>query len=450
MAPRTRDLISLVSFLFAALYVLPALSEAPAAGGDWPQWRGARRDGLSTETGLLKEWPEGGPRLLWTAKDAGKAYSSVSIASGRLYTLGDREDGSYLIAYDVAGGKQVWAAKNGPIYPNTRGGGPRGTPTVDGEMVYALSGGGNLIAAESATGKERFSFNIFKEWKGACPHWGSSESPLVEKDLLIVTPGGELATVVALDKSTGKPVWKLEEKDKAGYSSAIACDAAGIRQVIAFTARGALGIRAADGKLLWRNDDASNPVANIATAVVRGDHVFISSDYMSKGGVLLKLEKDGEGVKAVPVWQKQEMKTHHATALLVGDHLYGVSGNSPAVLTCMEFLTGKVVYPAGDDRRKAEKALQKSGIVYADGHIYCLGEEGEAALVEANPKELVVKSRFHAFDEKQDPGQTHRKKLNTWSHPVVAGGRLYLRNHDQIYCYDIKASDREEKPPSSP
>jgi len=419
--------------LFLGVVFILALPAA-AAADDWPQWRGPRRDGISEEKGLLKEWPEGGPKLLWTAEKAGGGYSTVAVTGGKVFTQGDREDGCFLIAYDAATGKEAWAAPNGPIYPNSRGGGPRGAPTVDGELAYALSGSGHLVCAESKTGKVRFELDVFREFQAQVPHWGVSESPLVEKDLLIVTPGGSAATVAALDKRTGKTVWKAAAgRDRAGYSSTIALDAAGVRQVVAFTSRALIGVAASDGRVLWRHEKAANGVANVATPIARGDQVFVSSDY-GTGAALLKLVKDGEGVKAEEVYFSKRMQNHHATCVLWGDHLFG-PGDKNGAFTCMEFATGKVIYPGDQDRRSAR--VQKGGLVYADAHFYCLGEEGEMALVEANPKELVVKSRFKPFGMTPDPN-AHGSRRNTWSHPVIAGGKLYLREQDNLYVYNVK------------
>jgi outer membrane protein assembly factor BamB len=412
---------------------LSPASPVPAAPGEWPQWRGPQRDGVSSETGLLKEWPKEGPKLVWTARGAGGGYSAVTIAGGRLFTQGDRVDGEYVIAFDIKDGKELWALANGPIYPNSRGGGPRGSVTVDGELAYALGANGRLVCLEAATGKSRFQIDILKGFQGRSPHWGLSESPLIEKDLLIVTPGGDDATVVALDKRTGKPVWRLKEKDRAAYSSAIAADIAGLRQVVVFTAKGVLGMAAADGKFLWRYDKAANGVANVATPIVSGDQVFVSSAYGS-GAALLKLTAAGGGVEATEVYFTKAMKNHHATCVLVSGYLYGFSDGT---FTCMEFASGKVSYPSAEERRGSH-GVQKGGLVYADGRLYSLGEEGEMALLEANPKQLVVKSRFQPFSMKSDSG-AHGKRRNTWAHPVVAGGRLYLRNQEEIYAYDVKA-----------
>ncbi len=411
----------------------PAAMTAAADAGEWPGWRGPKRDGASTETGLLAEWPKDGPRLVWTAVGAGGGYSTVSLAGGKLFTQGDRLDGAYVIAFDPATGKEIWSFRGGPVYPNSRGGGPRSTPTVDGDRVYALDGGGNLSCLDAATGKKRFALNILDEFKGSNPHWGISESPLIEKDLVIITPGGSVATVAALDKMTGKMRWTLLQRDKAAYSSTIAADLAGRRQVLAVTNKGLIGMDAADGKFLWRYDKAANQVATVPTPIARGDHVFVSSGY-GAGAALLKIVKDGEGFQAQEIYFEKRMQNHHATSVLVGDHIFGYSDRSS--FACMEFLTGKIVYPSDEDSRK--KNMQKCGLVYADGHFYCLGEVGEMVLAEANTKEFVAKSRFKPFEMQPDPKAKNGRR-NTWAHPVVAGGRLFLRNQDNIYCYDIKA-----------
>jgi len=423
------------SAISSALLLGSILAPAPAPAADaaeWPAWRGPKRDGVSTETGLLKKWPKEGPRLIWAATGAGGGYSTVSLAGGKFFTQGDRADGAYTIAFDSATGKEAWSFRTGPIYENNRGGGPRGSPTVDGDRVYALDGGGNLSCLDAATGKKRFALNILDVFKGDNPNWGISESPLIEKDLVIVTPGGSEATVAALDKMTGKTRWTLRQRDRAAYSSALAADIAGRRQIVVFTNKGLIGMDAADGKFLWRYDKAANGTANVATPIVRGDHVFISSGY-GTGSALLKIVKEGDGVAAQEVYFEKRMQNHHGTSVLVGEHLFGYSDRSSFV--CMEFLTGKIVYPSDADARR--RNMQKCGLVFADGHFYCLGEEGEMVLAEANTKEFVAKSRFKPFGMEPDP-KARGGRRNTWAHPVVAGGRLYLRNQDKIYCYDIK------------
>jgi len=399
-----------------------SFAQDKAPSGEWPQWRGPQRNGLSSEMGLLKSWPTEGPPLVWKTNGAGEGYSTVSISQGRLFTMGNRGDGDaraeYVIALDVATGKELWAARNGSPFANDRGGGPRGTPTVDGDVLYALGGQGELSCLQVKTGQARWHLSLFDKFGGRNNRWGISESPLLEGDWVICNAGGPGASIVALDRRTGELVWKTEElSDRSAYSSAIAADVDGMRQILHFTARGAVGVSARDGKFLWRYDKVANKTADIATPIFQDNLAFFSSAY-GTGCVLLRLRADSTSAEAAEVYFNRDMRNHHSSCVLVGDHLYGFSD---AVLTCMEFKTGKVAWQ--------DRSVGKGSLIYADGHLYCFSERGVVGLIEATPGGYREKGRF-----KIEPGQ-----WPTWSHPVVAGGRLYLRDQDTIYCFDVQA-----------
>ncbi|HKR22473.1 MAG TPA: PQQ-binding-like beta-propeller repeat protein [Pyrinomonadaceae bacterium] len=396
-----------VVFLLAVPVSLLAQSNAI-----WPQWRGPNRDGISKETGLLKQWPADGPALVWKAAGAGSGYSSFSVANGRLYTMGLRGEREFVVAFDVATGKEAWATAHGGKFENDRGNGPRGTPTVDGDRIYALGGNGDLSALEARTGKLLWSKNVLKEFGGSQIRWGISESPLVVGNKVLVNAGGPGASVVALNKNDGAVIWK-SQSDGAGYSSAIPLQVNGGTQVIFFTSTRAVGLDLNDGKLLWDYSRPSNNVANIATPIARGNRVFVSSDYGTGGGVV-EIKPDG---KAQEIWFTKEMRNHHSSSVLIGDHLYGFSS---AILTAMKFDTGEVVW--------RDRSVGKGSLVYADGLLYCFSEKGVMGLVEATPAGYVEKGRF----------TIQMGDLPTWTHPVVAGGRLYLRDQDTIYAYDVK------------
>jgi len=405
--------LRVASVLGAGLILLCSYVGAAAqSGGEWPQWRGASRDGISKETGLLKQWPAAGPPLLWKATGAGRGYSSVSISKGRIYTLGLRGDKEYVIAFDAATGKEVWATAHGTAYHDSRGDGPRGTPTVDGDRVYSLGGGGDLSAVDAKSGKLLWQMNVLQKFGGSNITWGISESPLVVGEKLLVNPGGEGASVVALNKKDGSLIWK-SQSDRAGYSSAIPLQVGGKTQVIFFTNNRGIGLDLETGKLLWEYSKAANNVANAATPVARGNRVWISSDYGTGGG-LVELKPDGT---AAEVYFTKEMKNHHSTAILVGDHLYGFSSN---ILTAMRFDTGEVAWK--------DRSVGKGSLVYADGHLYAFSENGVVGLVEATPAGYREKGRF----------RIQQGSLPTWTHPVVAGGRLYIRDQDTIYAYDVR------------
>ena len=399
--------------LWVLLLVLSMASVSVAqSNANWPQWRGPNRDGISKETGLLKQWPAEGPPLAWKASGAGRGFSSFSVANGKLYTMGLRGDREFIIAFDVATGKEAWATANGNAFRNDRGDGPRGTPTVDGDRVYALGGSGDLSALDARTGKVVWTKNILKDFGGRNITWGISESPLIVGDKLLVNPGGPDASMVALNKSDGSVIWK-SQSDKAGYSSAIPVQINGGTQVVFFTSQRAVGLDLKDGRLLWEYAKPSNNVANAATPIARGNRVFISSDYGTGGGVV-EIKPDST---AQEIWFSKEMRNHHSSSVLVGDYLYGFSS---AILTAIKFDTGEIAW--------RDRSVGKGSLVYADGRLYCFSERGVVGLVEATPTGYVEKGRF----------RIEAGDLETWTHPVVAGGRLYLRDQDTIYAYDVR------------
>jgi outer membrane protein assembly factor BamB len=404
----------------AAAFLLPAaiVLSLPAAvsnraADDWPQWRGPNRDGKSAETGLLKQWPAGGPPLAWRATGAGEGYSSFAVANGRLYTLGARKGTEYLIAYDAAGGKRLWETANGRQFENDRGSGPRATPTVDGDRIYAFGASGDLSAVDAASGKPIWKVNVLSEFGGSNINWGLSESPLVLSDRILVNAGGP---IVALKKTDGSQIWKSEGLGPAGYSSAVLHEAGGIREAIYFTHTGVIGVDVNSGKRLWSYDPVANDTANIATPIVRGNKVFVSSDY-GTGAALLELTPGGGGVRAKEIYFTRDMRNHHASSVLVGDHLYGFSS---MILTAMNFDTGQVAW--------RDRSVGKGSLVFADDRLYLYSERGTVGLAEASPAGYREHGRF----------EIKTGNLPTWSHPVVSGGKLFLRDQDTIYAYDVR------------
>ena len=399
-----------IALLSLALGLASQAMAQPAAL--WPQWRGPNRDGISKETGLLKQWPAEGPPLVWKATGAGRGYSSFSLADGKLFTMGLRGDREFVIAFDIATGKEAWATAHGSAFSNDQGDGPRGTPTVDGNRVYALGGNGDLSALDVRTGKIVWTKNVLKEFGSTNIRWGISESPLVLGNKVLVNPGGPGASIVALNKADGSVIWK-SQSDKAGYSSAIPVEINGATQVVFFTSERAVGLDAKDGRLLWDYSRPSNNVANVATPIVRANRVFISSDYGTGGGVV-EIKPDN---KAEEIWFTKDMRNHHSSSVLIGDYLYGFSS---AILTAIKFDTGEIAW--------RDRSVGKGSLVYADGHLYCFSEKGVVGLVEATPAGYKEKGRFRIPQD----------SLETWTHPVVAGGRLYLRDQDTIYAFDVK------------
>ncbi|MEJ2111725.1 MAG: PQQ-like beta-propeller repeat protein [Acidobacteriota bacterium] len=310
------------SKLFPVILVM-FLASAIAAEYDWPQWQGPDRDNLSKEIGLLKEWPPQGPPEIWSISDIGNGYGSVSISGDRIFVQGSADGQSAVYCLNRLDGKTIWTTPLGPAGSNDKGGGPRGTPTIDGSRLYALSENGDLSCIETSDGTPVWSMNILDEFKGANIKWLISESPLVDGKNLIVTPGGKNSTVVALDKLTGKTVWTTEElSDAAGYASCIVEDVQGVRTIMTITSGAGVGIRASDGKLMWRYDKVANRVANIATPVFFNDKVFYTTDY-GTGCALLQLKTENGMVAAEEVYFNKNMKNHHGGVVLVDRHIYG-------------------------------------------------------------------------------------------------------------------------------
>lgn len=390
------------------------------SAADWPQWRGADRTDISKESGLLKSWPEGGPTLAWINKDVGLGYSGYAIAGGKLFTLGLRGDDELLIAVDVKTGKELWATPVGPILKNNWGDGPRATPTVDGDTVFALSGTGALIAAKTTDGKEVWKTNM-RDFGGRTPGWGFCESVLVDDGKVICTPGGKQGTLLALEKATGKKVWQSEGwDDGAQYSSPIVATHNGKRQYIQLTMQHVAGVEAKTGKVLWKSEWPGK-TAVIPTPIYKDGHVYIASGY----GVGCKLVKLGADGSAENVWENTNMVNHHGGVILVGDKLYGYSEKGG--WTCQDFKTGEVTWAA--------KNLGKGAIHCADGMFYCLDEgSGTVALVEVSDKGWNEKGRF-----KLTPQTERRSKSGRiWTHPVVSDGKLYLRDQELLFCFDVK------------
>jgi outer membrane protein assembly factor BamB len=396
----------------AVVLSLPAVVSNLALD-DWPQWRGPNRDGHSVEKGLLKDWPAAGPPLAWRASGAGEGYSSFAVAGGRLYTLGARAGTEYTFAFDVASGKKLWEVANGKRFDNDRGSGPRATPTVEGARIYSFGASGALSALEAATGKVLWTVNVLSKFGGSNIRWGLSESPLVLADRILVNAGGP---IVAVKKTDGSQIWK-SNGEAAGYSSAVLHEAGGVRQAIYFTHTRVVGVDVNSGKRLWGYQQVANDVANIATPVVRENRVFVSSDY-GTGAALLELTPSGGGMQAKEIYFTRDMRNHHSSSVLVGDHLYGFSS---AILTAMNFNDGQVAW--------RDRSVGKGSLVFADDRLYLYSERGTVGLAEANPTAYREHGRF----------ELKTGDLPTWSHPVVSGGKLFLRDQDNIYAYDVRA-----------
>jgi hypothetical protein len=408
--------------LFALL--APANPGLRAGSFDSPQWRGVHRDATSPETGLLQDWPKDGPPLAWKATGLGAGYSEVAVAGGRIFTMGQRPNPeaknkpveTFVIALNEADGKELWATRTGPNYSD----GPRSTPTVDGDRVYALDPHGNLLCLDAADGKVHWSKNLPKDFGGEVGGWHYSESVLIDGDRLVCTPGGKEATLVALDKKTGDTIWKCpvpKDGDRAEYSSVVVADVGGQKQYIQFLHSGVVGVKASDGTFLWRYNHPANGTANCSTPVYHDGRVFAASAY-GQGGGQARVPGDAGKDKAEEVYFLKEMQNHHGGMVLVDGYLYGEGGGQ---LYCVDFKTGDVMWHEGKPG--------KGSIAYADGRLYYRSEGGPVTLVEANPKKYVEHGRFEPPKGGSDP---------SWAHPVLANGKLYLRHGDVLFCYDVK------------
>ncbi|MGZ0168785.1 MAG: PQQ-binding-like beta-propeller repeat protein [Planctomycetales bacterium] len=422
------------SFLRSTLTVVVLLVSTnlfAAKPGDWPQWRGANSDGISQEKGLLPEWPEGGPKTVWQVDTLGDGYSSLAIVDGRIFTQGNVDGEGRILCLKESDGSLIWSVhspRESKLFKHGKGDGGRGTLTVDNGLVYAEGGGGDVTCLKAETGEIVWTKHLKDDFGGSVPDWGFSESPTIDGSNVIVTPGGKDGAVVALNKLTGDVVWRSAGVgDKAHYCSAVIVESHGVRQVITFTggigskkspvspAR-VIGLDAETGDLLWSYDKSANRTANVSTPLFHNNAVFSASAYGTGGG-LARLTKSDDGFVAEPAYFESKIQNHHGGMVLVDGFIYGTGSNS---LICMNFETGEIVWQ--------DRSAGKGAVTYADGHIYLYGEKNKVALVEANPKVYVEKGFFEV--EKGD--------FPAWAHPVVANGRLYLRDMEQLTAFDIR------------
>jgi outer membrane protein assembly factor BamB len=406
------------------LIVGVSLFSLPALGADWPQWRGPERNGISRETGLLQQWPADGPKLLWQIQELGSGYSTPSVVGDRLYVLSNEgmED-EFVRCLAVADGKLIWSARigsvganQGPQYP-----GVRSTPTVDGQSLYALGSNGDLARLETATGKIQWQKNLEADFGGQRGKWAYAESPLVDGDVLVCTPGGADATIVALNKNTGDVIWKsaVPGGEQAAYASVIIVNAGGVKQYVQLLGNGLVGVDAKTGKFLWRYDRiAEGSPANIPTPVAREDFVYSST---GKGGGLVQLKASGGEVAAEQVYAQQKLPTSIGGSIELNGYLYGTAGQA---MLCVDFSTGELKWE--------NRGIAPGAVLYADNRLYLHGENGDVALVEATPEAYREHGRF------TPPNQPDRGKAKAWTYPVVANGRLYIRDQGSLWCYDVK------------
>ncbi len=431
---------------FPLCLVVLALVASLAAADDWPQFRGPRRDGVSTEKGLLRSWPKGGPKLMWSFKNAGLGFSSLAIANGKLYTMGTRDKDDIVLCLDAVKGTELWTAKVGPIFTfkgNEWGDGPRSTPTVDSNHLYALGGQGDLVCFDISgkQPKEVWRKNMVKDLGGKLMFhtfsWGYCESPLVDGKLLVCTPGGAQGTLAALDKMTGAVVWRSTDlKQAAPYSSIMPAAINGERQYVQASYDNASpagylnAVAGKDGKLLWSQKTVPSEIFNIACPpIVKGNLVYQTT---YEGCHLFEI---GPGNKATEKYKRPSqrvMKVNHGGAVLVGDAVYGYGSTRGWV--CQEFKTGKLKWDENDF------SGQKSGSTIAGGDLlYLYTDDGDVGLAKAGPGEWSLVSTFTipARSKLQKSRPTGRAS-GVWPYPAIANGYLYLRDAELIFCYDIR------------
>jgi len=398
------------------------------SAGEWPQWRGPNRDGKSPATGLLTSWPDGGPKLLWTSRGLGDGFSSVAVSGEHIYTMGRKDGATAIICTATDGSGVVWST------PIGSGDKPNCTPTVADGLVYGVTHSGDLACCDAATGKLKWRKSFSRDFGGKMMSmWGYSESPLIDGDRLICTPGSESAVMAALNKNTGEVIWTSRMpyggrrgKDGAGYSSIVISNAGGVKQYVTMIGRGVIGVNADNGKLLWGYDQVANTTANVPTPIVSGDYVFCSSGYGDGGSALIKLNRRGSNFSPYEVYylRNNEVQNHHGGMIFHEGHIYMGHGHNKGLPLCLEMESGRIKW--GPERGAGTGS---AAAAFAEGHMYLRYQNGEMALIEATPERYNLKSSFRIATVNGE----------SWPHPAIANRKLYLRDQDVLHCYDIAA-----------
>lgn len=418
--------------LTVSLLSVSSSSGADLTKGDWPQWRGPDRNGISPEQNLNWDWEQNKPKLLWTAEGVGNGYAGVAIQNNRIYTTGNGEVSQAVTAFDANNGERIWFTKLTKDVPKHGYEGARCTPAVEGDHLYVISSNGDLFCLKTEDGSIVWEKNFVQEWDGKMmSKWGFSESPLIDGDWVLCTPGGDDAMMVALDKKTGEEIWRSPAptgteagKDGAGYASIMVTEAAGVKQYVQMTGRGVIGVRASDGKLLWNYNKIANAVANIPDVVPFGDDIFCSTGY-GTGAALIHLSPNGDGVKAEEVYflNASTFQNHHGGMVRLGEYIYAGQGHNNGFPICLHIPTGEVKW-GGKIRGVGKKS---AAIAAADGHLIYRYQSGELASVKATPDGYELVGKFKP--EIVNPP--------AWAHPSISNGKLYLREQGALMCYDI-------------
>ena len=408
--------------------VMSVIAGISVKAQDWPQWRGANREGISKETGLNLDWSDKKPPLAWTFRQAGSGYSSPVIVGTTLYCQGAADGNDFAFALDTQTGKLKWKQDLGSEFVESRGNGPRGSVTVDGDKLYLIRGAGQIHCLAAADGNILWQKDFKNDFNGSImSNWGYSESPLVDGNLVICTPGGGEGALIALDKNTGDLVWRSKEwTDQASYSSPIVAEVGGLRQYIQQSGKGVAGVSARDGKLLWRVEGDNYRTAVIPSPIFHDNTVYVTSGYNS-GCLLVRLTRAGESINAETVYMNKNMTNQHGGVVLVNGHVYGFTDG--VGFTCQNLLTGELVW-----RERINEVLKGAVLAVNDRLILQNERDGLLAVVAASP------DGWKEFGRMALPERTKVSSQDNmvWTHPVVANGKLYIRDHDLLFCFDLK------------
>jgi outer membrane protein assembly factor BamB len=396
------------------------VAEAPC----WPRFHGLNGQNISAETGLLKQWPEGGPKLLWTARGIGQGFATVAVADGRIYTAGDVGGDLVIFALDMDGQIQ-WQAKHGAAWKEVGPAGARATPTIDGQQLYHENAHDEVVCLDVKDGRKLWEVNLASQFQGKRDGFGRAESLLIDGDRVICCPGGATA-MAALDKRTGRTVWKSPTAgEPAGYASPILAEHQGLRMILTMASRSLIGVHARTGDLLWRFEHYTpRYVANCVTPIYHDGRVFVSGGY-GLGSALLKINVQGDKAAVEPVWRSKDLDNRHGGVILLEGCVYGASHfNNNAKWICLDWKTGRKMY--------AERGIGEGSLTCADGMIYTMSDSRKVGLVRPAPTGYELISEFKIPEGGEGP---------TWAHPVVVGGRLYIRHGDRLYAYAVRANE---------
>ena len=406
------------SLLLLAVGLSLIVAPLAATTSDSPQWRGPDRTGISPASDLLAEWPEDGPPILWRVDDIGAGFGSIATQGDTIYIQGTEGGDSAVFALSTEDGSRQWSTTLGPLLVQDRGNGPRGTPTLVDDHLFVITGTGILAKLQRNDGKIVWQKNLLTEYGASNPYWGISESPLVLDGVVYAMPGGDKASVVALDAGDGSEIWARSHGHRASYSSFMPATFHGVDVLVGFTQSAGIGVRRSDGELVWEYAAPANRTANAATPVIGGNIVVYSSGYGTGAGAIEILEGDGDKLETRELWFQSRLQNHHGGIVLYEGHLYGFFGNA---LACADLETGEIAWQA--------RSVGKGSLTVADGKLFLLGERHRVGLADASPDAYTERGRFD-LERIDEPA---------WAYPVVSNGRLYIRDQNTLTAYDVRA-----------